>query len=56
MRSQVHRLALALKREKERNSALARQDLEQLRLEFLAREERYLFIPIRICHIKAVTS
>lgn len=41
IRSQLHRMAIALKREKERNSALARQDLEQLRLEFLAREERY---------------
>ena len=41
LRSQLHKVALALKREKERNAAFARQDLEQLRLEFLAREERY---------------
>jgi hypothetical protein len=40
-RAQMHRLALALKRERERSSAAARQELEQLRLEFLAREERY---------------
>lgn len=41
-RAQVHRLALALKRERERSSVAARQELEQLRLEFLAREERYV--------------
>jgi hypothetical protein len=41
-RAQMHRLALALKRERERSAASARQDLEQLRLEFLAREERYV--------------
>ena len=41
-RAQMHRLALALKRERERSSAVARQELEQLRLEFLAREERYV--------------
>ena len=40
IRTQLHRVALALKREKERNSSLARQDLEQLRLEYLAREEK----------------
>jgi hypothetical protein len=39
-KAQMHRLAHALKRERERSSAVARQDLEQLRLEFLAREER----------------
>jgi hypothetical protein len=39
-RAQMHRLALALKRERERSSVTARQELEQLRLEFLAREER----------------
>ena len=39
-RAQMHRLALALKREREKNSVFARQELEQLRLEFLAREER----------------
>lgn len=39
-RAQMHRLAIALKRERERSSASARQDLDQLRLEFLAREER----------------
>eukprot|EP01041_Mallomonas_annulata_P000886 gene886-1720_t len=41
-RAQVHRLALALKREREKSAVLARQDMEQLRLEFLAREERYI--------------
>ena len=41
-RAQMHRLALALKRERERSTAVARQELEQLRLEFLAREERYV--------------
>ena len=41
-RAQMHRLALALKREREKNSVFARQELEQLRLEFLAREERYV--------------
>lgn len=41
-RSQMHRIALALKREREKCSVIARQELEQLRLEFLAREERYL--------------
>eukprot|EP00605_Chrysophyceae_sp_TOSAG23-4_P002988 GSChrysophyteH1.ASY1.ANO1.3291.1 assembled CDS len=41
-RSQMHRLALALKREREKSNTMARQELEQLRLEFLAREERYV--------------
>jgi len=41
-RSQMHRLAIALKREREKSNVLARQELEQLRLEFLAREERYV--------------
>ncbi len=41
-RAQMHRLAMALKREREKSSTLARQELEQLRLEFLAREERYV--------------
>ena len=41
-RAQMHRLALALKRERERSSSQARSELEQLRLEFLAREERYV--------------
>jgi hypothetical protein len=41
-RSQMQRLALALKREREKSAVFARQDLEQLRLEFLAREERYV--------------
>ena len=39
-RAQMHRVALALKREREKNATIARQDLEQLRLEYLAREER----------------
>ena len=46
-RSQMHRIAVALKREREKSSAVARQDLEQLRLEFLAREERYILCIIR---------
>jgi hypothetical protein len=41
-RAQMHRLALALKREREKTATIARQDLEQLRLEYLAREERYV--------------
>jgi hypothetical protein len=41
-RAQMMRLATALKREREKSSSLARQELEQLRLEFLAREERYV--------------
>jgi hypothetical protein len=41
-RSQMHRLATALKREREKSAVMARQELEQLRLEFLAREERYV--------------
>lgn len=41
-RSQMHRLALALKRERDKSATIARQELEQLRLEFLAREERYI--------------
>jgi len=41
-RAQMHRVALALKREREKSAAVARQELEQLRLEFLAREERYV--------------
>lgn len=42
-KAQMHRLALALKREREKSAVVARQELEQLRLEFLAREERFLF-------------
>ena len=41
-RTQMHRVALALKREREKSATVARQELEQLRLEFLAREERYI--------------
>lgn len=41
-RAQMYRLASALKKERERGSATARQELEQLRLEFLSREERYV--------------
>jgi hypothetical protein len=41
-RAQMHRLAAALKREREKTAVMARQELEQLRLEFLAREERYV--------------
>ncbi len=44
LRTQMHRLALALKREKEKNASMARQDLEQLRLEYIAREERFSFL------------
>lgn len=41
-RAQMHRVALALKRERDKSATVARQELEQLRLEFLAREERYV--------------
>ena len=41
-RMTTNRVAAALKRERERSSVVARQELEQLRLEFLAREERYV--------------
>lgn len=47
-RAQMHRLALALKREREKSSVMARQELEQLRLEFLAREERYVVLHLFI--------
>ena len=49
-RAQMHRLAVALKREREKSSASARQDLDQLRLEFLAREERCAFSDICYCY------
>jgi len=49
-RAQMHRVALALKREREKNATIARQDLEQLRLEYLAREERYVTFNYA-CHI-----
>jgi hypothetical protein len=39
-RSQMFKLANCLKKEKEKNSLLVKQELEHLRLEFLAREER----------------
>lgn len=41
-RAQMYRLASALKREREKTSAMARQEVEHLRLEFLAREERFM--------------
>lgn len=47
-RAQMHRLANALKREREKTNALARQEIEQLRLEFLAREERYICVKMMI--------
>lgn len=40
LRSQMYKLATCLKREREKNNLIAKQELEQLRLEFLAREER----------------
>jgi len=46
LKTQLHKVALALKREKERTSNMARQDIEQLRLEYLAREERYFLSSI----------
>lgn len=46
-RAQTHRLALALKRERDKSSGMARQELEQLRLEFMSREERYYFLCIQ---------
>jgi len=39
-RQQLYQVAQALKREREKNNVLARQELEERRLEFLAREER----------------
>jgi hypothetical protein len=41
-RAHIHRLARALKREREKTAATARRDLEQLRLEYVAREERFV--------------
>ena len=38
----MQRVATARKREREKASMSARQELEQLRLECLAREERYI--------------
>ena len=54
-RAQMHRLAVALKREREKSSASARQDLDQLRLEFLAREERCVFDIISCCCSRSVS-
>jgi hypothetical protein len=39
-KAQMHRIATALKREREKSAIVARQEIEQLRLEFLTREER----------------
>jgi hypothetical protein len=39
-RSQLFKLASCLKKEKEKNAVLVKQELEHLRLEFIAREER----------------
>lgn len=41
-RSQMYKLATCLKREREKNNLMIKQELEHLRLEFLAREERYV--------------
>jgi len=41
-RAHIHRLAKALKREREKTAATARRDLEQLRLEYVAREQRFI--------------
>lgn len=38
----IQRVASALKQQREKSSAIARQEMEQLRMEFLAREERYM--------------
>ncbi|CAM9659757.1 unnamed protein product [Chrysoparadoxa australica] len=42
MRVNVHRLARALKRYQEKEAAASKRELEQMRLEYLAREERYM--------------
>jgi hypothetical protein len=39
-RSQMYKLATCLKKEREKNNIMVKQELEHLRLEFLAREER----------------
>ncbi|CAM9957971.1 unnamed protein product [Scytosiphon promiscuus] len=41
-RAHIHKLARALKRHQERESTCARREMEQLRLEYLAREERFI--------------
>ena len=41
-RAQVHLLARALRREQEKQEAMARAETEQLRVEYLAREEKFV--------------
>ena len=41
-KAHIHRLARALKREREKTAATARRDLEQLKLEYVAREQRFI--------------
>jgi hypothetical protein len=41
-RSQLQKLATILKRERERSTSLAREDVESLRMQFLAKEEKYI--------------
>lgn len=45
-KAQMHRIAVALKREREKNNILARQEIEQLRLDFLTREERFVLLHV----------
>ncbi|CAN0389701.1 unnamed protein product, partial [Ectocarpus sp. 13 AM-2016] len=41
-RANIHKLARALRRHQERETTCARREMEQLRLEYLAREERFM--------------
>jgi hypothetical protein len=41
-RAHIHKLGRALRKHQEKDAAAARRELEQLRLEYLAREERYM--------------
>ena len=41
-RAHIHRLARALKRERQKTAIAAQRDLEQLRLEYVAREQRFV--------------
>ncbi|CAN0310708.1 unnamed protein product, partial [Ectocarpus sp. 12 AP-2014] len=41
-RANIHKLARALRRHEERETTCARREMEQLRLEYLAREERFM--------------
>ena len=41
-RAHIHRLARALRREREKTASAARRDLEQLRLEYVAKEQKFV--------------